>query len=195
METKQENSIPWEQKKTVQKGNLAEQIVETHLRTKGLIPYWPRHKGPHPFDALCASLDKKHLVIADVKGKARRTYYADSGFNVTDYEVYCHIRETYRVPVFVYFVDEYRAKIYGNNLKELERPRQILHKGKYIQYPLRDKGIIYFPLVAMKVVSQITEKEAHKLRSLSARSYEYENLTTSMGHDIKSSKMKRLIER
>jgi len=169
----QTNSNNWQDKPEVKKGNIGENIVDKYLRNKGFVIYYPDKGKPHPFERLCASRDKRKLLIAEVKAKAKRTFYPDTGFNIKHYKDYCHIREKYNMPIFVYFVDEHEGKVYGNNLLELEKRREITHNFKILVYPLKQNGIIYFPRIAMIELGDIAEEEKQELKQLSKRSYSY----------------------
>jgi len=164
----------WDKKTEVQKGKIGEALVLEHLLKRGLIPYRPEIDGPHPFDRLCASADRKHILIAEIKTKAHRTYYPDTGFNIKHYNEYKHISQKYNLPIFIYFVDENKQEIYGNTLAELEKPTTVLYKGKTIKYPKREDQIIYFPLENMKPVCKLNDDSAQKLKELSTRNYNYE---------------------
>lgn len=156
-----------------QKGKVGEQLVDLHLFERGIIPYGPVFGAAHPFDRLCASRDKRDLFVVEVKSKARRTYYPDTGVNIAHYEGYMHIKATYQIPVFLYFVDEMLKKVYGGELAFLTRPTIIPHKGKVLKYPLRSNGIIYFPLVNMTTLAELDEVSAQRLKALSTRKYAY----------------------
>ncbi len=165
----------WEDRPEVKKGNLGEEIVEAYLRDKGFIIYRPiEEQGAHLCDRFCATPDKGCIVIADIKTKARRTHYPDTGFNISHYKQYKAVSCKYNIHVFIYFVDECEKKIYGNTLEELEKPRTITHNNKQISYPLEQKGIIYFPVAFMKTVSKLTSGQCEELKRYSQRSYDYQ---------------------
>jgi len=163
----------WEDKPEVKKGNMAEQIVDDFLRSKGLCAYFPVHNGPHPFDRLCATQDKKSIVIVDSKAKAARTHYPDTGINKRNYDEYVFIQDKYHIPIWIFFVDEYKKAIYGNTLRELSKPILIKHKDAVLEYPLEHKGIIYFPLQNTKTIASLSNKQSEYLKSLSTRQYDY----------------------
>ena len=168
------NLMDWNDKVTVKKGNLAEELVDNHIESMGYIPYHPKKcDKPHPFDRLCASPDKKYIYIAESKGKARRTYYPDSGIDIKNYEEYCYIENNFNIQTYIYFVDEDNKKIYGNFLYQLRMPRPILYNGKWLEYPIRQKGIIYFPIDSMEIICSINDEAANKLKRLSSRNYPY----------------------
>lgn len=77
--------------------------------------------GPHCFDKV-AIKNKKEMLIAEVKTKAARLYYPDTGFNLRNYREYQAIKEKYNVPIFVFFVDEKKRRVYGNWLAKKESP-------------------------------------------------------------------------
>jgi hypothetical protein len=166
--------MDWGNRAQVRKGSLGEALVDAYLMTRGLVPYAPVVDGAHPFDRICSLRDKSRLFIAEVKTKARRNKYPDTGINQRHYDEYSHIQERHQVDVWIFFVDELLGKIYGNSLSALSMPRSIPHDGRFIDYPLKDRGIIYFPLEAMKDVAPLTEENVARLKDLSSRNYEYE---------------------
>jgi hypothetical protein len=163
----------WEQRTTVKKGNTGQDLVDRYLRSKGIVPYAPTAEGAHPFDRLCATGDKKRLFIAEVKTKARRNYYPDTGIDLTHYRGYADIAKKHTISVCLFFVDELVGSIYGNTLAKLEEERLIEYQGKLLKYPMVLGKIIYFPLEAMVTVCGLDGDSIENLRQLSTRSYEY----------------------
>lgn len=168
MVMKQTSFNDWESKPTVIKGNIGERLVREYLERKGFIVYEPKTSGPHGFDKL-AILNKKQAIIAECKTKARRNKFADTGINIKHLDDYEYISAKHNLPVFIFFVDELVGEIYGNTLKELLVPRVV--DGK--QYPSREKGIIYFPLINTKWVCNIGKDEIDLMKANATRSYEY----------------------
>ncbi len=166
--------MAWNDKIQVKKGNFLEKIVDEYLASRGLIPYYPCHEGPHPFDRLCATTDKKHLCIVDSKAKARRNFYEDTGINMNVFDEYKGMRNKYKVPLWLFFGDELAELIYGNELGKLIIPVRIGNK-KYPSKEINRHEIweIYFPLVHMKIVKKLTPEEVSMLKILSSRSYDY----------------------
>lgn len=168
------SALPWAERPEVKKGDVGEALVDDFLRGKQVIPYRPDYDGPHPFDRLCATADKRSIFVADIKTKAQRERYADTGIDLAHYGDYKHIETKYSLRVFLFFVDEKVRQIYGNWLHELEKPVTLpSRQGRPVSYPLRDRGIIYFPLAHMQPISAITLEKARELMALSTRSYEY----------------------
>lgn len=160
----------WNDRIQVQKGNLGEELVEQYLAKKGFVVYRPI-TGPHPFDRLCASADKRRIFVAEIKTKPRRKYYPDTGFNQRHNQDYLRIAMQHSMDVFVYFVDEVVGKIYGGELiSNLHKPRQIQHGSKTLTYPWSIDGIIYFPLSCMEVVAELPRDERARLAALSSGS-------------------------
>lgn len=155
------------------KGAIGEGLVRQHLERKGLVVYTPLTDAAHPFDFLCASGDKRTIVIAETKTKARRTYYPDTGIDARHLNDYMIVQERYGIDVFLYFVDESIKAIYGNALKTLLEPREITHRNKPIKYPLAVGGIVYFPLNAMKTIAHISDAEALSIIALNTRNEAY----------------------
>jgi hypothetical protein len=168
--------MDWQAKTTVKKGNIGEQIINKFLIAKGFIPYFTDVDCPHPFDRLCASKDKKTLFIAESKAKPARVYYPDTGIDKRHYDGYKFIQKKYRIGVFLFFVDEDAGKVYGNFLKRLDNPTTINHRGKIIDYPLEQKGIIYFPLSKMILAGIIPDDELNRLRKYTTRNNAYSEI-------------------
>ena len=166
----------WQDRTTVRKGNLGEQIVHTHLENKGYVVYNPNTEGPHAFDKL-AIRNKQDIIIAECKTKARRNYYPDTGIDYRHFTEYKYIEERYNIPVYLFFVDEMLKKVYGNELSVLEEPRKVCFvrngRQRVQQYPLTQNGIIYFPITVMEDIAPLTETDCSKLTTVSTRRYEY----------------------
>jgi hypothetical protein len=167
----------WEQRKTVQLGSLGERIVDEYLAAKGVIPYAPAVGGAHPFDRLCA-YKKSRIFIAETKTKPRRIKYPDTGIDLRHYADYKHIEKTHSLDVWLFFVDSDSALVYGGKLKDLEAPQAVEHGGAVLEYPIKwegaNGGTIYFPLKAMKVITELLPEQVAQLRDLSGRAKEYE---------------------
>lgn len=159
----------------MKRGKVGEDIVGAYLKQQGYIPYKPDVQDKaHPFDFTCASPDKRTLFIADVKTKPRRLYYPDTGIDERHYADYQHISKTYQVDVFIFFVDEHEKRVYGNYLTLLAKPTNIEHKNRALIYPIREKGIIYFPLANMVQVATLNESQLAQIKQLKTlRTYEY----------------------
>ena len=160
--------MEWHEQKTTKKGDVGEEIVRNYLLSKGYVPYVPIAEKAHPFDNLCASQDKKHIFIAEVKTKEARKYYPDTGIDIRHYKEYKFISNKYSIPVWLFFVDATNKKIYGNKLKKLEEPT--VSNGK--SYPLEQKGIIYFPLELMKTIALLSDESCAKIKMYNTKNYE-----------------------
>lgn len=176
MEMTQIDFDDWHERKTVKKGNIGEQIVIDYLSKMGFVVYKSITQGAHPFDNLCASRDKKKIFIAEVKTKEARKYYPDTGIDIRSYNEYKFIQDKYNLKVYLFFVDATNRKVYGNVMELLEAETIINNKV----YPLRQKGIIYFPLSNMKPMAELTEDQAKTIRKFNTKNYEgawkYDNL-------------------
>ena len=171
--------MAWVDRQTVKKGDLGESIVDGYLINKGVIPYQPIADRAHPFDRLCASSDKRTLFVAEVKTKAARKYYPDTGIDQRHYQDYLNIWNKYGLDVWLFFVDEGIGKIYGNKISQLIIDRQINHRGRLIKYPLHSSNEkdgrpkVYFPLDAMIFVCDLTDEAGESLKEMSTRNYDY----------------------
>lgn len=167
MGTTQIDFDDWEQLSTVKKGNVGEKIVIDYLTEKGFVVYKSITNGAHPFDNLCASRDKKKIFIAEVKTKEARKYYPDTGIDIRHYNQYRFIQEKYNLKVYIFFVDAANKKIYGNSLEELESSKTV---GD-CKYPLKHKGIIYFPLDNTSFIAGLNDKQAETIKRYSTKKY------------------------
>tara|TARA_Y100000034_G_C6808457_1_gene363200 strand:+ start:305 stop:793 length:489 start_codon:yes stop_codon:yes gene_type:complete len=156
----------------VKKGNLGEKIVDEHFEGQGYIIYEPTTNAAHLIDRLYVK-DKKQLIFADVKTKAKRNLYPDTGFDYKHYKEYKMLQDM-GLEVWIFFVDEVEGGVYGNTLKELSKPCEIQHNGKIIKYPLRWGEIIYFYRNNMEIVRLLTTEEVKEIRGYNTRNYEYE---------------------
>ncbi len=158
----------WEDKNEVIIGNIGEALVKEYFEDRGWTIYITKSRGPHLFDKI-AMFCKEELMIIEVKTKPHRKYYPDTGFNVKHYHEYKDISSKHNLEVFVSFVDPHISKVYGNYLKELEKPSLINN----INYPLIIKSIIYFPLENMFTLRVIPEEISKYIMDLSDRNYNY----------------------
>lgn len=164
--------MSWNNKPQVKKGNWAEQIVVSFLEKKGYVVYRPITEKAHGFDTLAVK-NKKQAIVVEVKAKAKRNYYPDTGINIKHYDEYKYISKRHNLPIFIFFVDEMLKQIYGNILSELEKDSLVLTESKTISYPLTQNGIIYFPLKHMVVIHKLKEQDVEHLRNHSTRNYDY----------------------
>lgn len=154
----------------LEKGEYGEQIVRSILEEKGFIVYKPNTEGAHAFDIL-AIKDKSKCIAMDVKAKARRNKYADTGINLRHYNVYKRFADKHAMDFWLIFVDEMLGSIYGNTLEKLNEPKKV----DGIEYPYdSNKSIRYWPIRSMIVIYQLNQKERADLACLSQRSYNYE---------------------
>lgn len=168
----------WENKTTVQKGNLGEEIVYNNLINKGLIPYKPIYEGAHPFDFLCATKNKKNIVIVDAKAKARMNNKIDgsfvTGIDTKHFNDYKYLSEKHGIPVHIYFVDEHpkEKRIYGNSLTILEKTM--------FERTFKGTKITLFRLENMIHVAFLTSNQAESLMEKSTRTYAYDGALTKV---------------
>jgi hypothetical protein len=160
------------------KGTFGEEIVDPYLRKLGFIPYRPIIDHAHPFDRLCASLDKRTLFVSDAKAKARRNKYPDTGIDMSSYLTYKYAFLYHRLDTFLAFVDEIEGSIYGGFLNELDQWQQIKTKHGLLWYPKTENNgeseIRYFPVARMQTIGRLSDNEAKILKQLSTRNPEYD---------------------
>ena len=162
----------WEDKISVKKGNLGERIVRQRLESSGYIVYGALTSGAHAFDFLAVK-DKRKIIIAEVKSKARMNKFACTGINVRNYEEYIYISKDKGLDVVLFFVDEHPSQknVYCGLLSELTKPK-IVEGVKYPNFKISD-GIVMFSLSDMYPVCDLKEEELEKLKQYSGRSYGY----------------------
>lgn len=172
MGTIQKNSS-FENLITTKKGNLGERIIIDLLEKKNWICYQAITEKAHGFDIM-ASKNKSNLCIIEVKSKAKRTYYPDTGVDLRNYKKYVDVHLKYGIPFYIIFIDENMKKIYGNTIEKLSQKTSVIHNGKTLNYPLKQNGLIYFPMKNMVEICEITDECADQLKQLSSRKYNYE---------------------
>lgn len=160
-----QQNINWEDLKSVKKGNIGEEITRRYLESKGYIIYKPLTDGAHSFDNL-AIKDKTEIFVVEVKTKPRRKYYNDTGINVKHYKTYQEVSKKHNLKLFIFFIDEVAGLIYGNELKNLIRP--VFDKK---QYPLIEKGIIYFHLSNMVRIDELSKDQCENIKEFTNSSY------------------------
>jgi len=159
-------------KSTTIKGTYGEDICFEYLRRKGHTIYRPDcDERAHPFDTLVVHGQELTITIADVKTKPRREAYPDTGINERHFCKYTTASVRNKLRVFLFFVDESSAKIYGNFLDVLNERHEVIHNGKKLVYPMHYGGIIYFPLERMITICRIKPEEMGKLREMRNTSY------------------------
>jgi hypothetical protein len=155
------------------KGRIGEKIIDDYLKEKGYVIYNPQEEDKaHAFDRL-AIKNKKKIIIAEAKSKARRKYYPDTGIDIKHFDEYSYIQKKYKIPVFIFFVDEENAEIYGNFMSKLVKGCLVKHKNKSLVYPILNGGIIYFPMKKMIIIKKLTQGEVVDLKNMTTKKDEY----------------------
>lgn len=162
--------MAWDDLETVKKGKIGERIVKEWLISQGYIVYDPANNGIHPFDFICAMMDK-NIFIVDVKTKPARYKYPDQGIDLRHYNDYTEKLINHNIDIWLFFVDENAKQIYGNLLSELNKPHQVIHKGKILIYPYREQHtkIIYFPIDKMITIKDLSIFEIEEIKKHSSR--------------------------
>jgi hypothetical protein len=154
------------------KGEYGEKIVRAILEEKGFVVYKPYTEGAHAFDVL-AIKDKKKCIAIDVKAKARRNAYPDTGINLSHYKTYCEFSDTHKMPFWLVFVDEAMGQIYGNTIEELDKKRAENGRNYPLLWEGKNSTTIYWPLSAMLVFRKLSDVDIDTLKQLSQRNHEY----------------------
>lgn len=159
----------------LKKGEIGERICRDRLEQKGWVVYQPLTEGAHAFDMM-AIKDKRKAIAIDVKAKARLNFWRATGIDQKHFEVYRSFSDSHRMPFWIFFVDEYERKIYGNEISKLEESKHI--DGN--QWPkvmvFRNKQTRLWHLDSMILLCEIDGQIAAQLAEASQRSYAYDPL-------------------
>lgn len=162
----------FENKLTTRKGDVGESLVDKMLREKGFVIYKPEGGQPHAFDRL-AIKDKEILMIAEVKAKAKRKYFPDTGIDFRHYKEYKNIMKKHNLEVILFFVDEEMGKIYGGKLSEIEVINNFKVNNRDVTYPKIEKNIIYFHIEKMKEYADLKRADVLNLEALTTKKQAY----------------------
>ena len=162
----------FENKLTTRKGDVGESLVDKMLREKGFVIYKPEGGQAHAFDRL-AIKDKEILMIAEVKAKAKRKYFPDTGRDFRHYKEYKNIMKKHNLEVILFFVDEEMGKIYGGKLSEIEVINNFKVNNKDVTYPKIEKNIIYFHIEKMKEYADLKRADVLNLEALTTKKQAY----------------------
>jgi Holliday junction resolvase-like predicted endonuclease len=150
----------WNNKITVKKGNIGEQIIRNFFEKKGWIIYKPITNKAHWIDFI-AIKDKKEMYGIEVKTKPRLNKWAAQGFNIKQYKEYKRFEKLYNIKLFIFFVDEKEGTIHCANFSKLS-------KG----FHPNDK-IIAWHLDEMEFVANLDINTMKKIDNLNTRNYIY----------------------
>lgn len=166
---------------TARKGALGERIAERYLREAGFHVYSPCDlENAHPIDRVAVCKRTLSVLLCDVKTKPKRVLYADTGIDVHHWQTYWTLGKTHNMRVYLIFVDEDSAEVYGQFLDVLERKVSVRHNGRTTWYPRTenngDSEIRYFPIQSMRKFADLTPEEQFELQELSTRHRKYREM-------------------
>lgn len=150
------------------KGEIGEQIVWRWLEKHGFIIYKHHTEGAHLFDAI-AIKNKADCIAIDVKSKARRNHFPDTGVDERLYAQYKQFQIQHSITFWVVFVDEMQGTIYGNSLDKLDAPITMGSDS----YPLIEHGIRFWPLKNMVEIYKLNTAQVVNLKQQNQRNYQY----------------------
>lgn len=155
--------MEWQKIQTVQKAQIAEDFIADVLKQRKCVVY--RTQGRHKVDFVVEH--NGNWAFVDVKAKARRKYYADTGIDLADWATYWQIQEMTGIPVYIVFVDDYTKTCYYANL-------DVLKQEDIPGYPMiEEKRYIYFPLSKMQYLCSIPDYIVDALHAATNRKYTY----------------------
>lgn len=168
----------WDERDKTKHGDLGEKLVFQHF-TKNAYEIVLRNveyddtenkfcsvTGAHHFDAIISKGEK--FAALDVKAKARRNKYPDTGSDVkyvnTYWKVFHALKDNPKFADFyLFFVDEKMKEIYYFSFKECLK-KQFAHT---------EGNIVYFDLKYRHVIAEIAEEDAEQLKKFSAKTRNY----------------------
>ena len=156
--------MDWSEKTEVKKGCIGENYAKQFLEEKGFILYAPVTNGAHKIDYFAHSGNDKRVIAIDAKAKKRMAKYCETGINTSQLIHYKEIMEKHKIPVFLYFVDDFEECIYGQWL-------QLLGEG------IERKNVTVWDLSKMVLIRTLNKKEVDELKKYSKKdSYDYSNV-------------------
>jgi len=158
-----------------EKGDYAEELIEDYLLTKNFEVFSPSGKQSHKFDGVALNNEDGtvNFFIFDVKSKAARNIYKDTGVDYKHYHHYKKMSEQFNCNFVIFFVDEELQMIYYLNLNKYIGTNgdnfKIYYDEDGIQYPKLENGnkYIYFSLENMKFMRNLSSEEIMKLKEYS----------------------------
>ncbi|QLG46039.1 hypothetical protein [Costertonia aggregata] len=170
--------LPFEELATTKKGNLGERICIEHFHSKGLVVMTSITDSAHAFDIMVWQGKEKPCIV-DIKTKASRTHYPDTGFDTADLDHYLKISEKHNMPVAIFFVDEHRKEVYWGELGDLLQEREVTEGNRTLKYPRSEWNITYFPLEAMNKLCDLDDVQVKELKNHTNRNYSYPTLKSA----------------
>ena len=163
------------------KGDYAEELIEEFFIKNNYEVYSPSGKQAHLFDgiAIKKEFDGEYKTIYfDVKSKAARNLYPDTGVDYKHYIHYQDISVKFNTTFLIIFVDEELGKIYFQNIKKYMMPgdqkaNKVYYDQEEIRYPKfennedKNEKYIYFSLETMGLIKELSEEEINKLKAFS----------------------------
>lgn len=149
-------------------GALGEDIVVDYLKEKGFkVAFTGDRYKAHEIDLIID--DGKEIYYADVKTKRRREKYEDTGFDSPDVINYTKLSKATQKKVYIFFVDYYLGKVFGNYLHILnEHDDKFDDDGNFIShYPINYNKVTYFPLEKMEDWFKLKDEEIELIKSYS----------------------------
>ena len=117
------------------------------------------------------------MMFAEIKSKAARTHYPDTGFNIHQCNTYLELCKKSNSRCLIMFVDEHSGECYGNfldvlmlpHVDKLKRPYPLIESSRF------DKEIIYFSIESMNHFFYLDDANVSELKKLSNRCWEYKD--------------------
>lgn len=159
--------MDWQDKTTVKKGDLGENICRELLQMDGYVVYKSITDGmPHLIDFFCHK-ESKNIIGAEVKAKSRtiKCFWGNipgTGCNLKSYNEYLHLQEKHSIDIKMYFVDQYEECIYGGWLSDITPGLKHLPGGQVV-----------FRLDLMQVFYNLSASQVEELKRLTKPGISY----------------------
>jgi hypothetical protein len=178
--------------KSNDKGNLGELAVIKYIQQKEYNVFKPtkpivsedeilfdfkKTDESHAFDGIAIkykNCDNPDMFLYDVKTKAKRNNYDDTGLNLKHFNLYKKISKEFHLKFMLFFVDELSGICYANWIDKLEI-NSVLNGKEYPSIESTSNGIdiIYFPICSMIELFTITDELCKEIKNKNQRKYEY----------------------
>lgn len=167
---------------TTRKGSIGEKYVRNLFEKMGYVVYGALTEDKaHLFDFMAANKAEKKMFIAEVKSKSKRKVYDDTGIDHRHFLEYQEISKKYNMDVFLMFVDEENALVYGNFLSVLEQDivcNTTGSKSHNVLYPLTysfnsGSTLHFWPISRMGFIARIDGETVKVLQQFTTKQEMY----------------------
>ena len=162
--------MKFKERTETKKGTVGEELIQNWLEKHGLVLYEPVGEKAHLIDFFAVDKNTCKTYIVEVKTKAKRLKYDDTGINQRNFLEYIKLSKEHNMRILLIFVDEENGLIYGNFLDQLEQPIKYNNK----MYPYDEPNsfgpeIHYWPLSRMHKIEYLSADVQSQLKKLTTK--------------------------